>query len=82
MEECELFHVSCMPLVCPRKEWLSLKAEYIAKQKSHMAALKESLRELRLQENQGQPQSEAHFHHSHVITVITIITATISLSLP
>ncbi|BFZ18118.1 hypothetical protein BsWGS_21157 [Bradybaena similaris] len=43
--------------VIAKKEWLSLKAEYIAKQKSHMAALKESLRELRLQENQGQPQS-------------------------
>ncbi|CAG5114523.1 unnamed protein product [Candidula unifasciata] len=41
--------------VMAKKEWLTLKADYIAQQKSHMAALKESLRELRMQENQGQP---------------------------
>ncbi|KAH9495793.1 hypothetical protein Btru_013338 [Bulinus truncatus] len=38
--------------VISKRDWLSLKAEYIAQQKSHVAALKESLRELRQQENQ------------------------------
>ncbi|GFS01236.1 La-related protein 7, partial [Elysia marginata] len=39
--------------VITKREWLSLKTEYIEQQKSHMKALKESLRELRQQENQG-----------------------------
>ncbi|RUS79328.1 hypothetical protein EGW08_012913 [Elysia chlorotica] len=43
--------------VISKHEWLSLKEEYIDQQKSHMKALKESLRELRQQENReaGRP---------------------------
>ncbi|GFO12470.1 LA-related protein 7 [Plakobranchus ocellatus] len=37
--------------VISKKDWISLKEEYISRQKSHMKALKESLRELRQQEN-------------------------------
>jgi len=43
--------------VISKNGWLTLKTEYIAQQKSHMAALKESLRELRQQENHGRPQN-------------------------
>ncbi|KAK3732343.1 hypothetical protein RRG08_055926 [Elysia crispata] len=43
--------------VISKREWLALKEEYIDQQKSHMKALKESLRELRQQENReaGRP---------------------------
>jgi len=47
--------------VISKREWDGLRAEYIRRQKSHMAALKESLRELKQQDAQAQdPPASRH----------------------
>ncbi|XP_005101332.1 la-related protein 7 [Aplysia californica] len=48
--------------IISKKEWDTLRAEYINQQKSHMTALKESLRELRQQENAGKPEPKGPRH--------------------